>query len=75
MCLAQGHNTVTLVRLENAAPRSQVKHSTTEQLCSLLLSDDNLLNFLISQFFQNLLYLDPIGMQVKTQKDDNINKK
>ena len=27
MCLAQGHNTV---RLEPAAPRSPVKHSTTE---------------------------------------------
>ena len=34
MCLAQEHNTVTLVsppvRLEPAAPRSRVKHSTTE---------------------------------------------
>ena len=29
MCLAQGHNTVTLVRLEPGAPRSRVKHSTT----------------------------------------------
>ena len=29
MCLAQGHNTVTPVRLEPAAPLSQVKHSTT----------------------------------------------
>ena len=35
MCLAQGHNTKTLVRLEPAAPRSRVKHSTTEQLRSL----------------------------------------
>ena len=35
MCLAQGHNTVTLVRLEPAAPRSRVKHSTTEPLRSL----------------------------------------
>ena len=34
MCLAQEHNTVTPVRLERAAPRSQVKHSTTEPLCS-----------------------------------------
>ena len=32
MCLAQGHNTVTPVRLEPAAPRSRVKHSTTEPL-------------------------------------------
>ena len=29
------HNAVTLVRLEPTAPRSQVKHSTTEPLCSL----------------------------------------
>ena len=35
MCLAQGHNTVTLKRLEPAAPRSRVKHSTTEPLCFL----------------------------------------
>ena len=31
---AQGHNIVTLVRLGAAAPRSRVKHSTTEPLCS-----------------------------------------
>ena len=30
MCLAQGHNAVMPVRLELAAPRSGVKHSTTE---------------------------------------------
>ena len=35
MCLAQGHNTVMPVRLEPAAPRSRVKHSTTEPLPSL----------------------------------------
>ena len=35
MCLAQGHNTVTPVRLKPAASRSQVKRSTTELLCSL----------------------------------------
>ena len=32
--LAQGHNAVTPVRLEPAAPRSGVKHSTTEPLRS-----------------------------------------
>ena len=32
MCLAQGHNAVTPVRLEPAALRSRVKHSTTEPL-------------------------------------------
>ena len=31
-CLAQGHNAVTPVRLELAAIRSRVKHSTTEPL-------------------------------------------
>ena len=35
MCLAQGHNAVTPVRLEPAASQSQVKHSTTKPLCSL----------------------------------------
>ena len=34
MCLAQGHNAVMQVRLEPATPRSSVKHSTTELLCS-----------------------------------------
>ena len=34
MCLAQGQNAVTLVRLEPAAPLSQVKHSTTSPLRS-----------------------------------------
>ena len=32
MCLAQGHNTVTLVKLEPVAPPSRVKLSTTEPL-------------------------------------------
>ena len=35
MCLAQGHNTVKPVRLESTTPRSRVKHSTSEPLCSL----------------------------------------
>ena len=34
MCLAQGHNAVTPVRLEPVAPQSRVKHSTTEPLRS-----------------------------------------
>ena len=37
MCLARGHNAVTPVRFEPAALLSQVKHSTTEPLCSLML--------------------------------------
>ena len=36
MCLAQGHNAVTPARLEPAALRSRIKHSTTEPLRSLL---------------------------------------
>ena len=39
MCLAQGHNTVTPVRLEPVAPHSQVKHSTTEPQCAPHLSE------------------------------------
>ena len=35
MCLAQGHNTETPVRLEPTATRSGVKHSTTEPLRSV----------------------------------------
>ena len=35
MCLAKGHNAVTLVRLKPATPRSRVKHSTTGPLRSL----------------------------------------
>ena len=34
MCLAQGHNAVTPVRLEPGVSKSCVKHSTTESLCS-----------------------------------------
>ena len=40
MCLAQGHNIVTPVKIKLAAPRSQVKHSTTEPVCSHLNSVD-----------------------------------
>ena len=37
MCLAQGHNTLTPVRLEPAILQSPVKHSTTKPLGSLFL--------------------------------------
>ena len=36
MCLAQGHNAMTPFRLKPAAPRSRVKHSTTESLRSMI---------------------------------------
>ena len=42
MCLAQGHNAVTQVSLEPAAPRSRVKHSTTEPLHQQITEDPNL---------------------------------
>ena len=35
MCLSQGHNAVTPVRFEPAAPRSRVKDSINESLRSL----------------------------------------
>ena len=41
MCLAQGHNTVTPVRLESTTPWSQDKHSAIEPLPSLILSAFN----------------------------------
>ena len=43
MCLAQGHNVVTPVRLEPAALRSRVKHSTTEPLCSFYIYENKVL--------------------------------
>ena len=51
MSLAQGHNTVTPVRLEPEAPRSRLKHSTTEPLCSLRLVEGMTLIVHFSQFF------------------------
>ena len=42
MCLAQGHNAVTPVILEPAAPRSRVKHSITEPLHQQITEDPNL---------------------------------
>ena len=35
MCLAQGHKAVMPVSLESAAPRSQVKSSTTENVTDI----------------------------------------
>ena len=55
MCLAQGHNTVTQVRLEPAAPRSRVKHSSTEALCSA----QNLENVLWFKYIYPYLYGHP----------------
>ena len=46
MCLAQGHNAVTPVRLEPAAPWSRVKHSTTESLRFLLVYCKNMLKLM-----------------------------
>ena len=40
MCLAQGHNAVTPVSPKTAAPRSRVKHSTTEPLHQQITEED-----------------------------------
>ena len=57
MCLAQGHNAVTPVRLAPAAPRSRVKHSTTEPLRSLVLINstdhDKMSNDVVFHYLQN----------------------
>ena len=50
MCLAQGHNTVTLMRLEPATPWSQVKHFTTEPLCSQTNGLENIQYFKLCLF-------------------------
>ena len=39
MCLAQGHNAVTGMKLQPAAFRSWVKHSTAEPLRSLIMGN------------------------------------
>ena len=46
MCLAQGHNAVTPMRLEPATPWSRVKHSTTEPLHSLTIIGNRICLFL-----------------------------
>ena len=50
MCLAQGHNTVTQLRLEPAAHRPRVKHSTTEPLCSHVHVFDGVTVYLFSEW-------------------------
>ena len=47
MCLAQGHNAVTPVRLKPAAPHSRVKHSTTEPRRSLKVMNENETNMIL----------------------------
>ena len=60
MCLTQRHNTVTLVRLEPAAPRSLVKHSTTELLRSRDDDgDDDILSPLKKQQQKNVFNIGP----------------
>ena len=53
MCLAQGHNTVTPVRHEPAAPRSRVQYSTTEPLCYL--KNGDIFFILIFKDYNNVL--------------------
>ena len=62
MCLAQGHNTATSVRLKSATLRSRIKHSTTKPLCSL--SDVvfiMLLNFKMSAIVGILTFMSRIN--------------
>ena len=64
MCLAQGHNAVTPVRLEPAALRSRVKHSTTEPLRSLLSMNRYFtLHWYLSSFIMNLVSIDHARIQ------------
>ena len=83
MCLAEGHNAVTPVRLEPAVSRSQVKYSNTEPLRSrgidgvklvLQILHHKLLSLLmeIKKVFMNIIMLDnAIGTKVsrKGSKD------
>ena len=50
MCLAQGHNVVTPMRLKPGGPRSRVKHSTTEPLCS----QEQVNGFLLNRMYMML---------------------
>ena len=60
MCLAQGQYTVKPVRLEPAAPRSLVKHSNTEPLCSPYIYELTSLNS------NDLIYCSLINYYVKS---------
>ena len=44
---------MTTVRLEPAAPQSRVKHSTTEQLCSLNYETDVLIEIILFAIFDS----------------------
>ena len=59
MCLAQGHNTVTLVRLKPATRQSDVKHSTTFVIVGRLFiqlpESDILLHILLKTSLQCVL--------------------
>ena len=56
--LSRDHNTVTPVMLEPAAPRSQVKQSTTEQLCSQIycLNYTTLISYILYMTAQRFRY-------------------
>ena len=69
MCLAQGHNAVTRVRLEPAAPGSRVKHSTTELLSSLesrpgskIVGD---IKFGVAGFILRLTSIGPVKLKLR----------
>ena len=74
MCLAQRHNAATPVRLEPAAPRSGVKHSTTEPLRS---QEDNIvgeelidmLKYVPVFFSDRKMTRQTLQIQVTSEKD------
>ena len=58
MCLAQGPQHIDAIRLEPAAPRSQVKHSTTEPLNSHKAVYLKLVEILLIDFTTDILLLN-----------------
>ena len=71
MCLAQGHNVVTLVRLVPTAPQSQVKHSTTEPLCSHC----SIIGFLVKTKYKSVLTIVSSEASVKKKITVRIQQK
>ena len=63
MCLAQGHNAVTPVRLKPAALRSRVRHSTTEPVRSLYHSITCLNG--CKKFKKNQIFIKKNKMQIQ----------
>ena len=65
MCLAQGHNTVTPVRLEPAASRSRVKHSTTEPCAPALKAESTTLNQCVPKYIGSTMCAKQLWLLLK----------